>query len=447
MARASPLIAAVAGVLITVSPVVASQQRPMDHVAPAPTVDVSASDLRLALGRLLGEHAHHVMQAMRAAATDRGDADALLVGLDQNTNELSVVVADVYGAAAGSEFERLWQQHIDALVSFARARAAGNQGAMDRARASMGAYRMAFSRFLSEANPSLSGDAEAQALQLHLDQLASFVEVDYRQAFTTARAAYSHMFDFGDDLARAIATQFPDRFTGGNVAFSGRTNLRIDLGRLLGEHLVLAAEAMRAGLDRRPDAAAAAASLRANSADLASLIGNLYGSDAEAAFAELWGRHIDSYLSYIDAVRRGNAAGRTAAIRELDAYRTAVAEFLHDAAPALSVRDVAALISHHVSALINLVDAAAARDHVRSVAVTREAYAHMFEVGDAIATALADQFPDRFPDVKVIPATSTNEATTADHPAPRAGLVFLIGLVAFVLLAVGATRSRVRPIE
>lgn len=444
MARAIPIVAALTGVLIAVSPVAASQQRPMAHLPAAPTVDVSASDLRLALGRLLGEHAHLVMQAMRAAAADRADAGALQVGLDQNTDELTDVVANVYGAAAGSEFERLWQQHIDALLAFARARAAGNQAAMDRARASMDSYRMAFSRFLSNANPSLSGDAEAHALQLHLDQLVSFVDVDYRQAFTTARAAYSHMFEFGDDLARAVAAQFPDRFAGGNVAFSGRTTLRLDLGRLLGEHLVLAAEAMRAGLDRRPDAAAATTSLRSNSADLASLIGNLYGADAEAAFAELWGRHIESYLSYINAVRRGNAAGRTAAIRDLHVYHTEVAEFLHAAAPALSVRDVEALISHHVTALINLVDASSAGDHVRSVAVTREAYAHMFEVGDVIATALADEFPDRFPDVKVIPATSTIEATASVHPAPGAGLVFLIGLVAFVLLAVRG-RPVVRP--
>ena len=442
MSWAIPMVAAVTAVLLAASPGAASQQRPIDRSRAAPTVDVSASDLRLTLGRLLGEHAYLAMEAMRAAATNRADADALLGGLDKNSTELTAAVASVYGADAGSEFERLWQQHIDALVAFARARAAGNQAAMDGARASMDNFRAAFSRFLADANPNLSGDAEAHALQLHLDQLTSFVEVDYRQAFATARAAYSHMFEFGDDLARAIAAQFPERFDGGNVAFSGRTTLRRDLGRLLGEHLVLAAEAMRAGLDGRPDAAAAASSLRANSADLASLIGNVYGSDAEAAFAELWGRHIETYLGYIGAVRSRNAAGRTAALRDLQVYHTAVAEFVHAAAPALSVRDVEALISHHVTALINQVDASAAGDHVRSVSVTREAYAHMFEVGDALGTAIADQFPERFPDLKDFPATSAIGAAEADHPGPPVGLSFLIGFVTFVILAVRGRPGR-----
>lgn len=388
---------------------------------------LSASDLRFALGRLLGEHAYLTMEAMRAAAANRPDLNALIGGLDANTDELTAAIGDVYGPAAGPEFKRLWQQHIDALIAFAKARASGDESTAAAAEASMTTFRSAFNTFLAGANPHLSGD-EAHALQLHLDQLTSFVGMDYDQVFATERAAYSHMFELGDSLAEAIAAQFPDRYAGANVALSPRTTLRLDLGRLLGEHLVLAAEAMRAGLDARPDSDAAAASLGANAADLAALIGRVYGPDAQSQFNELWGRHIDAYLRYIDGVRSGDAARRTAAFDDLKGYPTTLAEFLHNAAPALSVRDLETLISHHATALINQVDAAAAGDHERSVAVTREAYAHMFKVGDALGTAIADQFPDRFQDMKDSPATSMSEAG-----APSVTVQYAVPLIALWL--------------
>jgi hypothetical protein len=275
-------------------------------------------------------------------------------------------------------------------------------------------------------------------MQLHLDQLTSFMSQDYAQSFATERAAYSHMFDFGDDLARAIIAQFPDRFPDGSVAFSPRTTLRLSLGRLLGEHLVLAAEAMRAGLLERADAEAAAASLEANSAELAAAIGKVFGADAQKAFAEVWGRHVTAYLSYIDAVRDGDAAARQAALGLLHTYHVTLAEFLHSAIPSLSVSDLEALISHHVAALVNQVDAAAAGDHVRTVTVTREAYAQMFLVGDALGNGIAAQFPERFGDVKQVPPTDT----AAVEPISEAVGVLLLVLVGAVLLGVSIAIRR-----
>ena len=99
----------------------------------------------------------------------------------------------------------------------------GDGAAADAALATLQQYRRNLGKFLTDANPKISGDAESHALQLHLDQLTSFVGMDYAQSFATERAAYSHMFEFGDDLARAIIAQFPDHYPDGNVAFSPRT--------------------------------------------------------------------------------------------------------------------------------------------------------------------------------------------------------------------------------
>jgi hypothetical protein len=441
--RTRRAVALIAVTLTFVAPARASVDTKAADAAPPPAAETPGSDLRITLGRLLGEHAHLVMEWMRAAAEGRADLDALSGGLNANTDSLQDAVASVYGEAAGSAFRPIWQQHIDALFGWARAQAAGDTSAADAALATLQEYRTSFGKFLTDANPKLSGDAEAHALQLHLDQLTSFVGMDYTQTFATERAAYSQMFEFGDDLARGIIAQFPDRFPDGNVAFSPRTSLRLDLGRLLGEHLVLAAQAMRAGLGERADTAASAASLEANSQDMAAIIGRVFGAEAGEAFREIWGRHLTTYLSYIEAVREGDEGARTAALTSLQAYHRALAEFLNTAVPALSRADLEALISHHVTALINQVDAAAAGDHARTVAVTREAYSQMFEVGDALGTAIADQFPDRFADLKEIPTTDTiSEAGSSPWPLPVVWLVVVLGAAIIVTWAIDLPRRR-----
>ncbi|MBA2757326.1 MAG: hypothetical protein H0U37_07785 [Chloroflexi bacterium] len=446
VSRLGAAAAAIALTLVVGGPVHASLEVESHDRAQAPSAGSPASDLRITLGRLLGEHAYLVMESMRAVAEDRPDFDALAGGLAASTNALRGAFASVYGEAAGTAFVPIWQQHIDALFAWARAEAAGDKSAADAALASLQQYRAAFGKFLTDANPKISGDAEAHALQLHLDQLTSFVGMDYAQSFATERAAYSHMFKFGDDLARAIIAQFPDRFPDGNVAFSPRTSLRLDLGRLLGEHLVVAAQAMRAGLGERPDMAASAASLEANSKDLAAAIGRIFGADAGEAFGKVWGRHLTTYLGYIEAVRDGDAAARAESLASLHTYHTGLAEFLNTAIPALSRADLEALISHHVSALINQVDAAAAGDHVRTVAVTQEAYAQMFEVGDALGVAVANQFPDRFEDLKEIPATDTaSDIGQSRDPNPLPWVVVtLSAAITCVRVTLSSSRRRDR---
>jgi hypothetical protein len=417
--RSVAAIVAISLVVAISGQVVAIASRPGPPPQETPKAAAPASDLRIALGRLLGEHAYLVMEAMRATAQNRPDFDALVGGLDSNSQSLKDAIASVYGDAAGSVFQPIWQQHIDAMFAWARATASSDRAAADAALNQMQDYRTRFGAFLTSANPHISGDAEAHALQLHLDQLTSFMSQDYERAFTTERAAYSHMFEFGDDLARAIVAQYPDRYPDGKAAFSPRTTLRLTLGRLLGEHLVLAAEAMRAGLVERADANAAGASLNENSAELAAAIGKVFGTDAQNAFADVWGRHVDAYLAYIEAIRVGDAGARQAALDSLHAYHMTLAEFIHSAIPSLAVSDLESLISHHVTALVNQVDAAAAGDHVRTVTVTREAYAQMFVVGDALGNAIAAQFPERFGDVKKVPATNTAPAVGPMAQPPK----------------------------
>jgi hypothetical protein len=213
----------------------------------------------------------------------------------------------------------------------------------------------------------------------------------------------------------------------------------VTLDRLLGEHLVLAAETMRAGLAMTADAAAARQALAGNSADLQAAIAIFYGAEAGRKFGDVWREHVDAYVAFIDAVAAKDASGRTASLNRLHVYHDQIAAFLSSANPYLNAEDVAALIQRHVQALISQVESAEAGDHERTVATIRGAYVQTFEVGDALAIAIARQFPDRFRDLKVLPPTSTR---TPDS-VPGSNLSSLVLLLGLALLAAVATVKRV----
>jgi hypothetical protein len=413
--------------------------------APAAT-DRPATGLRVSLGAALGEHAYLLMEAMRAAATSSPDAGAVGTRLDVNTDAIAAAIASVYGDAAGTEFRSIWQRHIDAARAYGDAVRTQDTGARDAAIAALDAFKSDLDAFLRKANPKLDADDEAHAVALHLQQLRAYADGDYAEAYRVAREAYAHMYDLGDLLARAVAQQFPDRFPDIRVAFSPASELRVSLDRLLGEHLVLAAEAMRAAIGSSPDTAAARQALDANADDLSGAIGSVYGDAARSSFAQVWRAHLDAYLAYIDAVAAGDQARAGAARTSLEAYGRVFGEFLAKVNPHLTADAVAGLISHHTQALLAMVDAYRRGDAQQAYAVVGEAYAHMFTVGDALAGAISAQFPKQFKDLAGAPATDTSahsHAAAATNPldwlAPAGiGIAALVG----ALLAFGRPARR-----
>ncbi len=422
----------------------AAQPQQLQATAISAAGDTPATALRLLLGRLLGEHSFLLMEAIRAETLDQPESAAIRAGLDDNSRELAEAIASDYGAAGGAAFDELWQRHITLLIEHAAAQRDGDAAAASEALAGLTQFRHEFATFLAGANPMIEGHAEADAVQLHLDQVIAFSEGDYDKAYAAEREAFRHMFAFGDHLAQAIGMQFPDKYTGALVAWSPAATLRLALGRLLGEHLVLSAEAMRALLSQGPDANAAQAALDANSAELAQAIGTYYGDEAEAAFRRVWDKHVEAYLEFIDSYVTDDAAARSEALMTLHDYHDEIAAFLADANPHLTREAVSGLIRRHVQSLIAQVEATTAGDHTRAVATVRSAYDFMFEVGDALAAAIALQFPDQFVEIKELPPTDgTARSQSRDWIVVL--LVALIGGLSLVPLApyLGARRQGV----
>ncbi len=393
---------------------------PGSGIAPA-AASPTVADLRVTLARLLAAHAFLLLESMRGAAQSTPDGPATLAALDANTTDLTAAFASVYGSAAGQTFRSLWQRHITDVLAYARAVAAGDTGGEQSAKADLQGYQKDFNAFITGANPQIDPNAEAVALQMHITQLLTFASGDYAAAYDAERASFVHMFDFGDQLAQAIGRQFPDRFAG-STALSPAALLRMTLDRLLAEHAVLAAEAMRAKLSDSPDTAAVVAALNANSQDMVQAIAGVYGNGPAGAFQGAWNQHVAVYLAYIDAVQNHDEVAREQQINALNDVADQLAQVLASADPKLSVSAVAAMLRAHSRALTDQVDAEAAGDYPRAVATVQDAYAHMFSIGDALAGAIAAQFPDRFRDITAVPPTTLAPAGSA----PTDGLALIV---------------------
>ena len=174
--------------------------------------------------------------------------------------------------------------------------------------------------------------------------------------------------------------------------------LRASLNYLLGEHILLASSATGAALaGRDAQFKAAAASLDANSVDIAKAIGSVYGQGAEGAFLPLWRRHIGFAVDYTVGVATKDKAKQDKAVTDLVQYTQDFGAFLAAANPNLPKDAVADLVKKHVLTLKDVIDAQAAGDQAKAFAATRTAYAHMGMIADPLAGAIVKQFPDRFP--------------------------------------------------
>lgn len=179
--------------------------------------DQPASDLRSALGRLLGEHATLAVLAMQKGIDGKPDFEAAAGALLANSDDLTAAVASVYGKAGGDAFKEIWNSHIGYFVAYVQATAKNDQAGRTAAVADLEEYRMEQAAFFATANPEFfKKDAIAAGLKEHIDHLLqafdAYVAKDYAKVYSSERVAYAHMFMTADALAGGIVGQFPDKF-------------------------------------------------------------------------------------------------------------------------------------------------------------------------------------------------------------------------------------------
>ena len=371
------------------------------RTAAAPDFALPAVQLRVQLGHALGEHALLVIEAMRRGIIGGEQFEVVAGAVEDNTSEIVAAIEQVYGPEAGQEFGEQWRSHIAYLVDYTRAVAADDADAQALAAEQLEDYVEHFSHFLSSANPLLPEDVVTDLIDEHraqLSQIATLADGEYGAGYEAMRETYRHMYAIGDGLAQAIVGQFPERFPGRETAFSPAVDVRMTLERLLGEHMYLAAAAMRARLEGADDFEAIVQAVGANSAELAGVIEEIYGDAAGAAFNDLWSSHVDHYLDYVDAIATDDASGAEAALAALGEYRTEFGEFLAGANPFLDAAAFETMLASHTDHLTQQVVAYHDQGYAEAYEIGRHGYAQTSELAAGLGGAIADQFPQLFPD-------------------------------------------------
>jgi len=402
-------------------------------------IDSPAGDLRIALDRLLAEHAFLTVQALEAGVTDDDQFAAAAEALEDNTAELEDAIAGIYDEEASQRFGDLWRAHIGYLVDYTRARQAADEVAEQRAIDGLEAYQNEFVTFIADSNPHLSEGTLHHLLEDHLGQLQQVANLkagEFEEVYAAAREAYGHMFELGDGLSRAIAEQFPDTFSGGRIAFGPAFDMQIGLDRLLGEHAFFAVEVMRLADGDPEHQRAASEALASNGQLLSEAIADIYGDQAGRGFAAIWEQHNGHYVDYVRARLGGDETAADAARAGLEEFGDRLAEFFVSANDLLDPEAVRAGLAAHTDHLLEQVDAHGAGDYAAAFAIGREAHQHMGAVSDLLATGIANQFPGRFlPDTALRSAPGTSAI----------GWLALVVAIAFVFRTAWTRRHASRP--
>jgi hypothetical protein len=183
-------------------------------------VESGASTLRSDLTALLDGHVYAAAITLNTAIGAGGDLKdpsvvAAQEALQDNTDALSETIGSVYGAEAGDQFKALWESHIGFFVDYTLASATGDEKAAKKAEQDLDGYREDFGAFLESANPNLTKEAVAEALDPHVQSLLTTIDsavAGDTKVFDNLRTAASHDVDLANTLAGAIAAQFPEMF-------------------------------------------------------------------------------------------------------------------------------------------------------------------------------------------------------------------------------------------
>lgn len=391
--------AAVLTLTTLTSTAMASTNNNQSMVKPSPVTANAATNLRVTLDNLLGEHAVLAILAMEKGYDNAPDYTAVASELNQNTKDLTNAIASVYGTQAGDAFNKMWSAHIGFFVDYVTATAKGDSAGQQAALNNLEQYKQQFSQFLASANPNLNATTLAAGLQVHVNELITtftdYVNKDYAGAENEMVQAYSHMFMTGDALSAAMVKQFPQKFGNQSTATSA-ADLRVTLDKLLGLHADLALIAMQDGYTGAPDFSAVANVLNQNTTDLTGAITSVYGTEAGAAFNKIWSNHIGYFVDYVTATVKNDAAAKQTALDNLANYKTDFSNFLAQANPNLDATSLADGLQTHINQLIGSFNDYTNKDYTDAESQYVAAYNHMFMTGDGLSAAIVKQFPGKF---------------------------------------------------
>lgn len=140
-------------------------------------------------------------------------------------------------------------------------------------------------------------------------------------------------------------------------------------------------------------AKAAADAVVANAKQIADAVGGFYGKSAGARMLDLLAGHWGGVKALTDARAANDAAAQQKAMSTLDANAHAIAVFLSGANPNLPESAVYGLLATHVAHHATEIQQIMAGDMQGEQATWQAMQQHMDTIADALAGAIAKQFP------------------------------------------------------
>ena len=359
----------------------------------------SPAELGLQLQSLLGQHMVLAADMMRGRLRDDPDlAQAANAALGRNTAAMGEIVETAFGEQARGQFTPVWSGHVTALFNYARGLAERDPAVRAQARAATATFERDIAGFFSAASQGRLPRAGAEAaVSTHIDHLLrqadAYAAGDWARSDRLYREGYSHAVGLGRTLA---ATLLPP--AAARTLQQPTWRLRSELGRLLGEHVVLVVAAMRAGVTDSPDFSTAARSVDGNTRDLAGAVDVLFGPAAARQFQGLWADHVDLMVGYSAAGATGDRARRAAVGRRLGGFELGLSRFLAAATGnKVTATALARALRSHDGMLQRQVDAFVGKRYVDAQELAYSTYQEMYglarQLSDAFGATVAARLP------------------------------------------------------
>jgi hypothetical protein len=146
----------------------------------------------------------------------------------------------------------------------------------------------------------------------------------------------------------------------------------------------------------RPAAAAAEQEVVANARQIAAAIEPYYGKEASEKLFGLLAGHYGAVKQYLEATVAGSKDKQEAAFKSLSANATEIARFLSEANPNLPFGTLNGLLLAHGGHHVQQIQQVQGKQYAEEAQTWEAMKRHMYVIADALAGAIAKQFPKQF---------------------------------------------------
>jgi hypothetical protein len=146
----------------------------------------------------------------------------------------------------------------------------------------------------------------------------------------------------------------------------------------------------------QPAAAAAERQVVGNARQIAAVIEPYYGKDASEKLFGLLAGHYGAVKQYLDATVAGSKDKQDAAFKNLSVNASEISRFLSGANPNLPFDTLNGLLIAHGGHHVQQIQQLQSKEYVQEAQTWDTMKRHMYVIADALAGAIAKQFPKQF---------------------------------------------------